>query len=116
MKCVVRPESTADLQNITIERCYHAVSPSRCSWRRRGQYLLVLRSVVLVIVASGDEDQVVVHLIAREDLPEFGDEQTGLQVAGELTQGLLIVQRCFADQVADGPMLLGLVEAALDDL
>ena len=55
--------------------------------RGRGrQDLLVLGGVVLVVVAGGDEDQVVIHLVAREDLAELGDVQTRLQVAGEKDQ------------------------------
>src|SRR5262245_15079110 len=57
--------------------------------RRRGrQDLLVLRAVFLVPLAGGDEDEVVVHLVAAENLAELGDEQPFLQVTRELRQPL----------------------------
>src|SRR5687767_7396397 len=76
-------------------------------WRRR-QYLLILGGVLLLSLTSGLEDKVLVHLIAREDLAELGDEQTLLQVAGQLLKSLDVIRGHVAYGVAEGTLLLRL--------
>src|SRR5262245_66509138 len=80
--------------------------------RRRGRQNLFVLGVVLVLAqAGGDEDQVVVHLAACEDLAELGDEEAGAEMAGELGERLDVVGRRFTHQVALRPVLARLGDA-----
>src|SRR5262245_58660659 len=62
----------------------HSVLAVPRSRRGGGEDLLVLGVVVSVVMACGDDEQVVVHLVAREDLAELGDEQPRLQMPRQL--------------------------------
>src|SRR5207245_2481200 len=76
------------------------------SRRRHGQDLLVLGVVFILPETGRNEDQVLIHFIAGEDLAELGDEQVGAQVTGELLKLADVVGRRFADQETKGPFLL----------
>src|SRR5919109_1819680 len=91
----------------------HSTTKSR---RRDGQNLLVLGVVVVLSEPGGNEDEVLIHLVAGEDLAELGDEQLGAEMAGELLKLADIVCRRFAHQVAERPLLLRFGEPRANDL
>src|SRR5947209_5378233 len=63
------------------------------SRRRHGQQLFVLRAILRPIVAGRRQRQIVVHLVARENLAELRDEQPLAQMPRELLQVLHVVGR-----------------------
>src|SRR5262245_28927392 len=84
------------------------------SWWRRWEDFFVLRIVFRAVVAGGNNRQVIVHLIPRENLAELGDKPVFRQMAGELLEVLDVVRRSVPDQVAERAFLLGLCQAGAD--
>src|ERR1043165_9235012 len=63
-----------------------------------------------------NDEQIIVHLVTRKNLAEFGDEPTLLQMASELRQVLGVLGGDVAHEVAEGPFLLRFGEAGANDL
>src|SRR5580765_5064728 len=83
-----------------------ALSRMRLSSRGRGRkHLRVLREIVFISHTRGDNRQVVVHLIAAEDLAEFRNPFADLQMSEQCLERLDVGLWHVADCVAAGMAL-----------
>src|SRR5262245_3876552 len=85
--------------------------------RRRGrQNFLILRRILFLTETCWDEQQVVAHFVAGENLAELGHEHTRLEVTRQLLQAADVLDRGFTNCITEGPLLPRLFEAGVDDL
>src|SRR5258708_4326693 len=92
--------SSKYVSGITLVMVFMAIAYFHGSRRRHRKQFLVFRVVHRIVVARRHYEQVVVHLVPRENLAELGDEQTGLHVPGQLLEIADIVLRHMTHQVA----------------
>src|SRR5262245_13283633 len=104
--------TTPKANKIRMDQSFLAMQPTLRSfslirsWRRRWPNLLLFGVIILIAQPRRDKQQIIVHLIPREDLAELRDVQPFAEMADQVLQGPNILGGYVPHQVAERPLLL----------